>query len=141
MASVLYADRVRVSQGTILTTLVATGFVLRVWQYAANTSLWYDEISIARNITQRSLGDLVSGPLQYTQIAPVGFIVAVKMVTLVLGTSDLAVRFVPFVRGIVGLLLFHRLAERALPSTAAIIGVALFAIALPLIRYTAELKQ
>jgi 4-amino-4-deoxy-L-arabinose transferase-like glycosyltransferase len=129
------------SQRTVLTTLVVLGLVLRVWQYAANPSLWYDEISIARNLTERSLGDLVSGPLFYTQIAPVGWIALTKLATLALGTSDYALRFVPFVCGVAALLLFRRLAERTLDGTTAIIAVALFACAPPLIRYTTELKQ
>jgi hypothetical protein len=64
--------RYRVTQENALTALVAVGLVLRVWQYAANPSLWYDELSIARNLTQLSLRQLVTGPLLYTQIAPVG---------------------------------------------------------------------
>ena len=129
------------SQQTVLTALVAVGLVLRVWQYAANPSLWYDELSIARNLTQLSLRELVSGPLLYTQVAPVGFIAALKIVTLIFGTSDYALRLFPFLIGIAGLLLFRRLAERALDGTAAAISVALFALAPPLIRYSTELKQ
>jgi hypothetical protein len=129
------------SRETILTAAVAAGLALRVWQYAANPSLWYDELSIARNLTQLSLRELVSGPLLYTQVAPVGFIATLKIETLVFGTSDLALRLIPFLCGIAALLLFRRLAERALDGTAATISVALFALAPPLIRYTTELKQ
>ncbi|HZS60219.1 MAG TPA: hypothetical protein VFA43_13170 [Gemmatimonadaceae bacterium] len=129
------------SRQTVLTALVVVGLVLRVWQYAANPSFWYDEISIARNITQRSLGELISGPLLYSQVAPVGFVGALKVATLVFGTNDLALRFVPFICGLAALLLFRRLAERALDGEATIVAVALFALAPPLIRYTTELKQ
>jgi hypothetical protein len=133
--------RYRVTQGNALTALVAVGLLLRVWQYAANPSLWYDELSIARNLTQLSLRELVTGPLLYTQVAPVGFIAALKITTLIFGTSDLALRLVPLLCGIAGLLLFRRLAVRTLDGTAATISVALFALAPPLIRYSTELKQ
>jgi hypothetical protein len=133
--------RYRVTQGNALTALVAVGLVLRVWQYAANPSLWYDELSIARNLTQLSLRQLVTGPLLYTQVAPVGFIAALKIATMIFGTSDFALRLVPCLCGIAGLLLFRRLAVRALDGTAATISVALFALAPPLIRYGTELKQ
>jgi hypothetical protein len=103
--------------------------------------LWYDELSIARNLTQLSLRELVAGPLLYTQVAPVGFIATLKIMTLIFGTSDYALRLFPFLCGIGALLVFRRLAERALDGTAATISVALFALAPPLIRYSTELKQ
>jgi hypothetical protein len=115
--------------------LVAIGIALRAWQYTADQSLWFDELSIARNVIGRSLIDLVREPLAYQQIAPIGYLVLVKLSTLLFGPSDLALRLPAFLGGITALVLFWRLA----PDNP--IAVGLFAISIPLIRYSAEVKQ
>lgn len=122
-------------------TLIGIGIALRVWQYLADTSLWYDELSIARNIHERSLATLMLQPLGYDQVSPLGFLAPVKISTLLFGDSDQAFRLFPFVCGIAGLFLFWRIAARILNGPAVPIAVGLFALAIPLVRYTAELKQ
>ena len=117
------------------------GVGLRVWQYLADTSMWFDELSIARNLSERSLGELLRQPLGYTQTAPLGFLAAVKLSSMLLGPSDMALRLFPFLCGIAGLFLFRRVAVRVLDGVAAPLAVALFALAIPLIRYSTELKQ
>ena len=122
--------------------LVAVGVALRVWQYAADQSLWFDELSIARNVLGRSLTDLVREPLAYDQIAPIGYMALVKLsASLLFGPSDLALRLPSLLAGILALILCWRLAEEALDGVAVPIAVGLFAIAIPMVRYSAELKQ
>lgn len=121
--------------------LLALGAALRVWQYAADTSFWFDELSIARNLRERSLSDLLLHPLGYDQMAPVGFLGLEKITTFLLGDSDLALRFPLFLAGLFALLLFFRTSARVLDRGAVPIAVALFAIAIPFIRYSTELKQ
>lgn len=133
--------RLTVPRDALLTGLVVAGVVLRAWQYLADTSLWFDELSVARNISERSLAELVRVPLAYQQVAPVGFIALTKVSTLLFGASDMALRLVPFLCGIIALFLFRRLAERTLDGVAVPVAVALFALGIPFIRYTAELKQ
>ena len=121
--------------------LIVTGLALRAWQYLADTSLWYDDLSIARNIHERSLADLLLHPLGYDQIAPLGFLALVKAGTLAFGESDLALRIFPFLCGVAALILFWRVAVRAMDGLSVPIAVGLFALAIPLIRYTTEIKQ
>jgi hypothetical protein len=125
----------------VVVILLAIGVALRVWQYAADMSLWFDELSIARNLHERSVGALLLQPLGYDQVAPLGFLALAKISTVLLGPSDLVLRLIPFLCGIAALFLFWRLATRALNPGAAIIALALFAIGLAFIRYSAELKQ
>src|SRR5262245_51433331 len=73
-----------------LGTLVAIGTALRIFQYVSDTSLWFDELSIVRNLVHRSEGQLATQPLNYAQVAPVGFLLAEKAVSRGLGESDLA---------------------------------------------------
>lgn len=124
-----------------LLTLLFIGLVLRVVQYAANTSLWFDEFSIARNIVHRSASQLAFEPLGYNQVAPVGFMLLEKLISVSIGSSDLALRLLPFLCGLAALPLFLLLAERLLDGYAVPFAVAAFAIGAPFIRYTTELKQ
>ena len=121
--------------------LIVTGLALRLWQYLADTSLWYDELSIARNIHERSLGDLMLRPLGYDQIAPLGFLAPEKVGTLLWSESEPVLRFFPVLCGMVALVLFWRVAKRSWSGMAVPIAVGLFALGIPLIRYTAEVKQ
>ncbi len=123
-----------------LWTLVAAGAALRIFQYTSDTSLWYDELSIVRNLVHRSATRLLMEPLGYDQVAPVGFMVAEKAISGVLGESDLAFRFLLLPVGLAVLVLFLWLAERLLDGYAVAFAVAMFAIGAPFIRYSAEIK-
>ena len=121
--------------------LVLLGAGLRLWQWGAEGSLWLDEIVLSRNILSRSLPELVRYPLAFDQVAPPGFLAAVKLTTLGFGDGERSLWLVPFLVGLSSLVLFRRLAERALRGAAVPLAMALFALALPLIRYSAEVKQ
>lgn len=121
--------------------IVAIAIVVRVWQYAAGTSLWLDEIALTRNIVGLSLHDLLLRPLSFDQVAPRGFLLVEKLATLILGPSELALRLAPFLISMLGLALFVRLAQRLLTGLAVHFAVLVYAIAIPLVRYSAEVKQ
>ena len=125
----------------LLWALVAIGVGLRLWQYLADTSMWFDEFSIARNITERSLGQLLTQPLGFEQTAPLGFLAILKLSSRLLGSSDMALRLFPILCGVASVFVFWRVAERTLSGSAVPIAVALFALSPPLIRYSVELKQ
>ncbi len=124
-----------------LWTLVAIGAALRIFQYASDTSFWFDELSLVRNIVHRSETQLATEPLRYDQVAPVGFLVTEKGISRVLGESDLAFRFLLLPVALAALVLFVPLARRVLDGYAVPFAVAMFAIGAPFIRYAAEVKQ
>jgi hypothetical protein len=121
--------------------LVALGAALRIFQYASDTSLWFDELSIVRNLVHRGSAQLLREPLRYHQVAPVGFMIAEKGMSRLLGESDLAFRFLLLPVGLAALVLFLPLARRLLDGYAVPFAVATFAIGAPFIRYCAEIKQ
>jgi hypothetical protein len=125
----------------VLWAIVAMGAALRIFQYASDTSLWFDELSIVRNLVNRSASRLLLEPLGYDQVAPVGFMVGEKAVGGILGTSDLAFRFPLLLIGLAALVLFLPLARRLLDGYAVPFAVATFAIGAPFIRYSAEIKS
>ena len=126
---------------SILIALVVIGAILRLWQYAGNTSLWGDEIALAQNILERPLGELLTAPLAYYQAAPKGFLLAEKLTVRLFGPSEYALRLFPLLCSLAALILFRRVAERVLDSVAAPVAVALFACFVPLIFFAAEVKQ
>lgn len=121
--------------------LVAVGLGLRLWAYTAGTALWLDEILLSRNILDLPLRELLFQPLELDQVAPRGFLLAEKFAVSAFGGNEYALRLFPFLAGIAGLLLFRRLAERALQGWAVPVAVGLFALGVPLLKYGAEVKQ
>jgi hypothetical protein len=120
--------------------LVAVGAALRIFQYASDTSFWFDELSLVRNLVHRSAAQLATEPLRYDQVAPVGFLLAEKGISRLLGESDLAFRALLLPVGLAALVLFVPLARRLLDGCAVPFAVAMFAIGAPFVRYTAEVK-
>jgi hypothetical protein len=120
--------------------LIALGAGLRTLQYLADRSLWYDELLLALNLRERTLGGLL-GELSYNQGAAYGFLALEKLATQLLGESELALRLFPFLCGLLALLLFYALGRRTLSGPALTVALALFAVARPLIYYSSEAKQ
>ena len=116
------------------------GVALQVWQYAAGTSLWLDELAVAQNVVTRPVRELLFSPLAWDQVAPKGFLLAEKLAVTLLGPNEYALRLFPLLCSVAGLLVFARVAGRVL-GDAAPIAVALFATAGPLIAYAATVKQ
>ena len=121
--------------------LVFVAVALRVWQYAAGTSMWMDELWIASNVLPRSTADLLRRPLDFGQVAPPGFLLLTKWSTLALGSTEYALRLLPFLAALASVVLFWRLACRALDGAGLPMAVALFAWNIGLLRYTSEAKQ
>ena len=63
----------------VLLAFMLLGAALRLWQWGAEGSLWLDEIVLSRNILSRSVSELVQYPLAFDQVAPLGFLAAVKL--------------------------------------------------------------
>jgi hypothetical protein len=125
----------------LLLSLVLLGAALRLWQWGAEGSLWLDEIVLTRNIEARSMSELLTHPLAFDQVAPLGFLAAVKLSTMAFGVTERALWLVPLLVGLAALFLFRRLAERALQGVAVPLAMALFVLSVSMIRYSAEVKQ
>jgi hypothetical protein len=128
------------SRGFLLALLIC-GAVLRLWQYFGNASLWLDELALARNIVDRPLAVLLLQPLAYSQIAPPGFLFIEKGMVTLFGNQEYALRLFPLLCALFSLFLFKQMAEHVLQGLAIPFAVALFALAIPFIRYGAEVKQ
>ncbi|HYG80091.1 MAG TPA: hypothetical protein VD861_06870, partial [Pyrinomonadaceae bacterium] len=124
-----------------LTAVVIAGAALRLWQYAADTSQWTDELALSKGILTLDLRQLLTAPLLFQQVAPRGFLLVEKLAVEALGPSDYALRLFPLVCSLTALAVFARLAARTLEGAAPLVAVVLFATAAPFIASGALVKQ
>ena len=120
--------------------IISLGVILRLVQYLFNRSLWLDESFLALNIIDRSFLELLQ-PLDYGQVAPIGFLILEKIAVQIFNSSEYALRLFPFLSGIASMFLFYGVAKRFIKSEAVPIALSLFAISEPLIYYSSEVKQ
>ena len=120
--------------------LILLGAILRLRQYLTGRSLWADEAMLALNIVNRSLLQFFQ-PLDYDQGAPVGFLWIEKIVNLLLGRSEYALRLFPLLAGMASLWLFYLLLKRMTKGPGLLTALALFALNPRLVYYSSEVKQ
>lgn len=120
--------------------IIIVGAALRFIYYVGNRSLWRDEAALAMNVAERTYAGLFE-PLDSHQAAPIGFLVLEKTAVLAFGNSELALRLVPLLAGILSLVLFKNIAARCLDALAVPLALALFAVSAKLIYYSSEVKQ
>lgn len=124
----------------ILTAAVLLfGGMLRLNRYLFNRSLFVDEANIALNVLGRDFAGLAQ-PLDYFQAAPFGWLLLIKLATIVLGSSEQALRFVPLVAGVAALALFYPLSRRYLTPVGSLIGCVLLATTDPAIQWSVMVK-
>jgi len=120
--------------------LILFGIFLRTSQFLFNRSLWRDEAALALNVTHRSFGELLQ-PLDYHQGAPVGFLFASRLIISIFGNHDYILRVIPFLAGILALILFYRVTKNFLKGPYLAFALLLFSVNDNLIYYSSEFKQ
>jgi 4-amino-4-deoxy-L-arabinose transferase-like glycosyltransferase len=119
--------------------MIALGVAWRVVRYGACPPVWGDEAFIAVNLLTRDFAGLLR-PLEYYQIAPLGFLWAELAVIRVLGTSEWAIRLIPFLSGLASLGLFAWFARKTVDRRSALMAVGIFAASYYLARHATEAK-
>ena len=122
-----------------LAALIGLAVALRLAAYLANRSLWLDEAMLALNVVPRTFFELLL-PLEYSQSAPIGFLLAEKLATALLGNTEYTFRLFPLLCGVASTFLFWRLARRCLDPAAVPLAVGLFAVSPYLVYYSTEAK-
>lgn len=120
--------------------IIGVGIAVRFYQYVFAKSLWLDESFLALNIVNKSFPELLK-PLDYGQVAPIGFLFVEKLSVQLLGNNEYVLRLFPFLCGIISLFLFFQIAKRLLGKEAFLIALTLFSLSGSLICYSAQLKQ
>jgi 4-amino-4-deoxy-L-arabinose transferase-like glycosyltransferase len=119
--------------------LVGLGVVWRVARFATGQALWGDEAFLAVNVLLRDFAGLLR-PLDYYQIAPVGFLWGELAMVRMLGKSEWALRLIPFASGLASLGLFVGFARKTLDRRSALLAVGIFAAAFYPVRHATEAK-
>jgi hypothetical protein len=120
-------------------SFLVLGVAARIRYYLADLSLWNDEAALALSLTTRSFADLFR-PLDYNQVAPIGFCVAEKFFLSLFGNNEFALRLLPLLTGIVALFLTFQLVKHFFGPIAAILCTAQLAVMKKSIFYATEAK-
>ncbi|MCE9567826.1 MAG: glycosyltransferase family 39 protein [Planctomycetes bacterium] len=108
--------------------LIGLGLLARAFRYLLDGSIWNDEAAVALNIIRRDFEGLTHA-LDELQVAPILFLWAERAVLLVFGSSEWAMRLVPFLFGLAGLIVFWDFARRVVQPTAASLAIGIMAVA------------
>ena len=128
------------SMRRVMWSFVAFGVAARLAQYLICAPLWHDELALVDGLLQvHQLADVLR-PLPNAQIAPPWFCAFEWLLIQQIGCSEYVLRFLPLAMSVVALLGFTYFCRRALPTLAATIAVAIFAVSNNLIEYAAEVK-
>lgn len=123
-------------------TIIGVGVTFRVRALATERSLWLDEAVLALNIANRDLATLLTVPLDNVHSVPPGFLALVWFAHWGLGSSEWALRIIPFTASIAALFWAKVAAERLFEShLARSVFLALIAFSPVLVYYSQELKQ
>ncbi|MEI8011011.1 MAG: hypothetical protein WCI27_00830 [Candidatus Omnitrophota bacterium] len=128
--------------GFIQAGLVAIGILLRGIHYIENRSFWQDELCLALSIVNRSFLETFQNFILFPDFAqaPLLFQLISKTFVSILGNTEMALRFFPFITGITAIFLARRFFNRILTPAAATLALAIFALGEPLVYFSAELK-
>lgn len=120
--------------------LVMLSLIWRLVRYALDTPIWGDEAFIGVNFITRSFGEL-TGPLDHPQIVPAGFLWLEWIASRLLGTGEMALRFLPLVFGVTAAIVFWRFAPKIVAKRFAMAGVLIFAASYYPVRHSVEVKS
>lgn len=115
------------------------GLLVRLVRLAMNAPLWGDEAMLVHSFLDRSYADLLK-PLDYAQIAPLGFLWAEMTSYRWFGATEWVWRLVPTLAGCLSFVMFTQFARKILPRHAAWLAVGIMASSIYLIRHTVEAK-
>ena len=119
--------------------IVLAGAALRIGVWLQAYPLWHDEAATAANFLDRSFGDFPR-PLDYTQVAPLGYVWAEVAAVKRFGFGERSVRLVALLCGVGGLAIFGRLSLATLRGPSSALAVAFLAVASYPVRHAVEVK-
>ena len=114
--------------------LLGLGLLWRAVRFASDFPFSFDEASTGLNFLHGGVANLFL-PLGYAQVAPVGFLISELGVDRILGGSETALRFLPWLQGVLAVLLFWRLARITLKGRSAMLAVGIFGSSYYVIRH------
>lgn len=126
---------------TVVWVLIGAGIFFRLFHFLDSRSLYIDEIFLAASLVKMSFVELTSPMLEYEQKAPLGFLWVSRLMVLLFGTGEMALRLFPLMCGIASLFLFLPVARYFLKPIGVVVAIGVLAAAPPLVYHTVEAKQ
>lgn len=126
---------------TLLWIILGIGIFLRLFHFFDNRSLWTDEIYLANSLIRLDFLSLATGPLEYEQKAPIGFLWLSRLAVLTFGMGEQALRLFPLICSFLSLFLFIPVARYFLKPLGVLIAMVILAMAPPLVFHAVEAKQ
>lgn len=120
--------------------IILLGIILRVIVYMQNRDLIIDEANIARNLFEKSYGELAL-PLKYEQYAPPVFLWIEKLSTQLFGFGELSLKLYPLLTGIAALFLMRAILLKFMSPMAAWLPLLMMASTYWYILYSTTVKQ
>lgn len=125
----------------VVLLILLAGITMRLFHYLYNRSLWLDELYLCSSLVHMSYQDLATQALDYGQKAPIGFLFLVKFPITIFGNQEMVLRIIPFIAGILSLLLFLPVCRYFLKPIGVVVALSIFAFAPALIYHSVEIKQ
>lgn len=134
------ARRFRLTSGRLaLLTLFALGLGWRLLRYGLQFPIWGDEAYVCLNFVDQTYFACTAG-LKYAVVVPVFFLWGELTAFQWLGGSELALRLLPMLVGLVALPLFWRLARQVLSPRGSILALGFLAVSYYPVRHCCEVK-
>jgi len=95
-----FTERIKSDKSSLLSALICAvlliiifySIYIRIRMYMLGISLWTDEARLAESIVDRTMLEMLTPPLANMQTAPVLYLVVVKALTMLFGTSEAVLR-------------------------------------------------
>ena len=125
----------------ILIIIIACGIFTSIYMLFVSRSLWLDEAALAYSVSQRNLINLTSSPLEWVQTAPIIFIYIVKIITIILGNTEITLRLFSVISYLLILFIAHKISKNILKLQYPLFPVAYVASMRIILRYSNEFKS
>lgn len=128
----------------VFVIILITGISMRASIFFKNPALWIDEALTANKLIHSPIKSLVmpdAAAQEMTMHAyPFGFLALSQFVIILFGLTEMTLRLIPFLSGIMALFIFRRIAQHLFNPPWDLWSFAMFAICNPLILHSVELK-
>lgn len=122
-------------------SFIILGISLAIFNFLNNRSLWLDEASLALNIANKSTLELLQ-PLDYYQVAPIGFLLMEKAFASLGGNTDWSMRIFPLLSFLLSIPIFYSISFRLKKEkNFALFSTALYSLSFYPMYFSSEVKQ
>ena len=115
------------------------GIGYRLVRWIVGMPLWGDEVMFAINFLGRDAGAIFE-PLEFSQVAPPFFMLYSWVVITKIGVSEIVLRLLPMVSGVIAFVVFARVAKNQLSRHESLVAIAILGVSYYTVRHGAEFK-